>query len=79
MKSDRQLTYIDLSEDEFWRLRRFDNKLPKARKGVRWRKRLKDSWLIGSYVRDNKKEPFRIEWTVADLSGEVQRILDKSW
>ena len=73
------LTYLELSKEQFWQLRRFDNSIPKARKGVQWRKKIKDGWLVGSYYRDSRKEPFRIEWHVADLSGEAERILCKAW
>lgn len=73
------LTYLELNKEEFWKLRRFDSSLPKARKDVRWRKKIKDSWLIGTYVRDSRKDPFRIEWHEVDLSGETERILCKSW
>lgn len=75
----KKLTYIEMTKEEFWKLRRFDYGFPSARKGVQWRKKIKDGWLVGSWVRDNRRDPFRIEWHAADLSGEAERILCKAW
>jgi hypothetical protein len=75
----KNLEYIDLTKEEFFRLRRFDKSLPLARKGVRWRKRIQNGWLVGEYVREVRREPLKIYWYMADLTGQYQRVLLKDW
>ena len=73
-----KLDFTLLTPADLWKLPRFDSGLPKPRKGVCWRKKTKTGWLIGEYIRDSRRTPLRIEWHVADLSGEAERILRNS-
>jgi len=76
----KKLEYLEIGKDEFWKLPRYDSALPKnPRKGKCWRKKVPSGWLVGQYVRKARKSPLIIEWYAADMSGEMARILNKSW
>lgn len=80
----KQLDYLELTEEEFWRLRRFDNSLPpepkrKKKKPTRWRKSVQKGWLVGQYVKLVRGGPWVIEWYMADTSGQFTKIMNKSW
>jgi len=80
----KRLEYLDLTEKEFWRLRRFDNSLPaepksKRKKPTRWRKAATNGWLVGQYVKLERGAPWTIEWYMADMSGQFAKIMNKAW
>lgn len=80
----KQLDYLDITKEEFWRLPRFDNSLPdqpkkKTKKLKRWRKHVQSGWLVGQYNKLVRGGPWVIEWFVVDLSGQFQKIMSKAW
>lgn len=75
----KSLDYLDITKEEFWKLPRFDNSLPKGRKGKRWRKQVKNGWLVGEYIKEKRGAPLTVQWYMADTSGEFQKVLYKDW